>query len=308
VVFLGISGARISQPAFSVLGGAVCAVPYLGTLVMAARVAQLVESHEWKLSSNGGETMYRTWYLLFATFVYLIFFATFLYLPLFVADLFVPKTINSGNEGNLFAALAVNLGLLSAFAVQHTIMARPAFKSWWTKWVPESIERSVFVLAASVILILTFIFWQPMTAIVWKVDNIVLQTVLWTLFFGGFFLALYSSLLIDHFELFGLRQAWNAWRGVELPPPEFQEKSLYRYVRHPLMSGLLLMVWSAPTMTVGRLFFNLVITLYVFVGTALEERDLQRYLGQQYVSYRERTPMFVPFLHWGTGNREAMEA
>ena len=100
--------------------------------------------------------MYRTWYLLFATFVYLIFFATFLYLPLFVADLFVPKTINSGNEGNLFAALAVNLGLLSAFAVQHTIMARPAFKSWWTKWVPESIERSVFVLAASVILILTF--------------------------------------------------------------------------------------------------------------------------------------------------------
>jgi protein-S-isoprenylcysteine O-methyltransferase Ste14 len=226
--------------------------------------------------------MSRSLQLIFATIVYVIFFATFTYLPLFVADLIVP--------------------------IQHTIMARPAFKRWWTQWVPEAIERSTFVLAASVILILTFVFWQPMTTVIWKTDNIVLQTVLWTTFFGGYFLALYSSFLIDHFELFGLRQPWQAWRGVEVGNPEFKEKFLYKYIRHPLMAGVLLMVWSAPTMTYGRLFFNVVITFYVFVGTALEERDLQRFLGEDYVRYRERTPMLVPFLRLGSAKRKAVEA
>jgi protein-S-isoprenylcysteine O-methyltransferase Ste14 len=252
--------------------------------------------------------MPRSLQLVFAALVYVIFFATFTFLPLFVADLFVPKSINSGTDGSLLVAIVVNLGLLGAFAVQHTIMARPAFKRWWKQWVPEAIERSTFVLAASVILILTFVFWQPMTTVIWQTENIVLQSVLWMTFFGGYVLALYSSFLIDHFELFGLRQAWHAWRGVEADPPEFKEKSLYKYIRHPLMAGVLLMVWSAPTMTFGRLFFNVVITLYIFVGTALEERDLQRFLGEDYVRYRERTPMLVPFLRLGRAKNEALEA
>jgi protein-S-isoprenylcysteine O-methyltransferase Ste14 len=245
--------------------------------------------------------------LVFATVVYLIFFAAFTYLPLFVADLFVPRTINSGTDGNLFAAVAVNLGLLAAFAIQHTIMARPAFKRWWTQRVPEAVERSTFVLAASLILILLYVCWQPMTTVIWTTESAVLQSILWTTFFGGYLLALYSSFVIDHFELFGLRQAWRAWRGVAPTQPEFKEKSVYKYVRHPLMTGVLLMVWSAPTMTSGRLFFNVVITLYVFVGTALEERDLQRYLGEEYVRYRERTPMIVPFLHLGGIRRRTAE-
>jgi protein-S-isoprenylcysteine O-methyltransferase Ste14 len=173
-------------------------------------------------------------------------------------------------------------------------MARPRFKDWWTKFVPQPIERSTYVLLASLILLLLYWQWRPMPEIVWQVDNSLGRGVLWVLYFAGWLIVLYSSSVIDHFELFGLKQVWTHLQGRESGTAPFSERSIYRWVRHPLMFGFLVAFWSAPTMSQGRLLFAAVTTVWILIAIQIEERDLVTMLGEPYRQYRERTPMIVP--------------
>jgi protein-S-isoprenylcysteine O-methyltransferase Ste14 len=233
---------------------------------------------------------------LYGLLAYLLFFAAFLYAIGFVADRIVPKGIDDGVQGPFAAALAIDVGLLLLFAVQHNVMARPRFKEWWTRFVPSPIERSTFVAASSLILLLLYWQWRPIPEVVWNVDNAFGRGVLWGLYFLGWAIVLYSSFVIDHFELFGLKQVWLHLTGREHVTAPFSERSIYRWVRHPLMLGFIIAFWSAPTMTLGRLLFAAVTTLWILVAIKLEERDLAHFLGEPYRQYRSRTSMLVPLL------------
>ena len=236
-------------------------------------------------------------YFLYGLVAYLLFLAAFVYAIGFVGDLaFVPKGIDDGAVGPIGTAIAVNVGLLLLFAVQHNVMARPWFKDWWTRFVPRPIERSTYVALASLILLLLYWQWQPMPTVVWHVENSVGRGALWMLYFAGWAIVLVSSFAIDHFELFGLKQVWLCLRGREPGPTPFSERSLYRIVRHPLMLGFVIAFWSAPTMSQGRLLFAVVTTLWILVAIQIEERDLVHGLGEPYERYRKRTPMLVPTL------------
>jgi protein-S-isoprenylcysteine O-methyltransferase Ste14 len=228
-------------------------------------------------------------------FAYLTFQVSFLYLFAFLAGIVVPKTVDSGEAGTLASAIAVNTLLLAMFALQHGVMARDTFKSWLTKWVPEPLERSIFVIAASSVLGLLYWLWQPIPAVVWDVQLPWLRGVMWSVFVAGILLVLYTSFLIDHFDLFGLRQVWLHYHGRPYAPVPFSAHSLYRCVRHPMMLGLLLAFWSVPTMTWGHVLFSALMTGYVVVGIHMEERSLVRKLGEDYRGYRERTPMLIPW-------------
>jgi len=237
--------------------------------------------------------------LLYGVVAYLAFFVTILYAIGFVGSFQVgefslPKTIDTGAEGPLGMAILVNLALLGAFAVQHTVMARPAFKTWWTKVIPAAAERSTFVLAASAILMLTFWQWRPMTDVIWSIEQPVLRALMIGGSLLGWAMVFYSSFLIDHFELFGLRQVILHARRKQYTHSPFVVRSLYRFVRHPLMCGFLLAFWFTPTMTAGHLLFSAATTGYILFGTSIEERDLLRHLGEDYRRYRERTPAFFP--------------
>ena len=231
---------------------------------------------------------------LYGAAVYLIFAATFLYAIAFVGNLPAPKTIDSGMPGSLGTALLVNTLLLGLFAIQHSVMARPAFKRWWTRIVPQSVERTTYVLLASAALLLLYWQWRPIPGAVWSVSHpagiVILQAVFWT----GWALVLVSTFLISHFELFGLRQVWARLRGQELPSPVFRTPSLYKRVRHPIYLGFLLAFWAAPTMSVGHLLFAIATTGYILIGIFLEERDLMALFGEQYRRYREEVPMLIP--------------
>jgi protein-S-isoprenylcysteine O-methyltransferase Ste14 len=231
---------------------------------------------------------------LYGAAVYLIFAATFLYAIAFVGNLPAPKTIDSGMPGSLGTALLVNTLLLGLFAIQHSVMARPAFKRWWTRIVPQSVERTTYVLLASAALLLLYWQWRPIPGAVWSVSHpagiVILQAVFWT----GWALVLVSTFLISHFELFGLRQVWARLRGQELPSPVFRTPSLYKRVRHPIYLGFLLAFWAAPTMSVGHLLFAIATTGYILIGIFLEERDLMALFGKQYRRYREEVPMLIP--------------
>ena len=237
--------------------------------------------------------------LLYGVVAYLAFFVTILYAIGFVGNFQVgefslPKTIDTGVEGPIGMAILVNVALLSVFAIQHTIMARPAFKTWWTKVIPAAAERSTFVLVTSAILLSTFWQWRPMTGVIWNIDQPVVRAVLIGVSLLGWATVFYSSFLIDHFDLFGLRQViLHAGRKTYTHHP-FAARSLYRYVRHPLMVGFLLAFWFTPTMTAGHLLFAAVTTGYILFGTTVEERDLLKLLGEDYRRYRERTPAFFP--------------
>ena len=225
---------------------------------------------------------------------YFAFFGTILYMIGFVGGFGVPKAINDGAMRGFAFALAVNLGLVLAFGVQHSVMARPAFKAWWTQFISKAVERSTFVLVSSLILVATFYFWVPMPQTLWSIDSEPLRAAIYTLYGIGWFLVFYSSFLINHFDLFGLRQVFLYFKEKSYTPVPVKVVSLYRFVRNPLMLGFAIAVWATPLMTVGHLVFALSMTAYIFIGVYFEERTLMRELGREYREYRSKTPMIIP--------------
>lgn len=232
--------------------------------------------------------------LLYGIVVYLFFLATFLYAIAFVGNLPVPKTIDSGAAGSIPAAIAIDVLLLSLFAIQHSVMARPAFKRAWTKVIPKVVERSTYVLAASLALVLLYWLWRPLVDIVWSVQNPTAKVVLDAIFWIGWGIVLISTFLINHFELFGLQQVYARLAGKPFSPPTFKTPLLYKWVRHPIYLGFLLAFWATPTMTLGHLLFAIATTGYILIGIWLEERDLVAHFGDQYRHYRKEVSMLIP--------------
>ncbi|PPJ43851.1 MULTISPECIES: methanethiol S-methyltransferase [unclassified Pseudoxanthomonas] len=239
--------------------------------------------------------MNRSLAMLYGGACYTAFLATFLYAIAFVAGFGVPKHIDNGALAPLWTALAIDIALLALFAVQHSGMARPAFKRWWTRFVPTAIERSTFVLVSSAVLALLFWLWRPLPQVVWHVDAGLARGVLWGVSLFGWLLVLTSSFTINHFELFGLRQVWLHARGRVAKDEPFVIRAMYRIVRHPLMLGFLIAFWVTPTMTLGHLLFAAVVTGYIFVAVKfLEERDLVAMHGDTYRDYQRKVPMLLP--------------
>jgi protein-S-isoprenylcysteine O-methyltransferase Ste14 len=229
---------------------------------------------------------------------YLIFLVAFCYAVGFVGGLVVPRTVDHGIDGSPFGiALLINTVLLGLFAVQHSVMARPAFKRWWTRFIPPAIERSTYVLMASVVLLLMYWQWRTMPTVIWQVDQPAATIVLWILFAAGWGTVLAATFMINHFELFGLRQAFAVWRGSPGSDTGFRANLLYRLVRHPLMLGFLVAFWATPVMTAGHLLFAIGTTGYILIALQLEERDLLAELGEDYRVYRSSVPMLIPGLH-----------
>jgi len=232
--------------------------------------------------------------MLYGIVAYLLFLVTILYAMAFVANLPVPKTIDSGLPGPFIPSLIINVLLLGLFAVQHSVMARPAFKRWWTRLVPPAVERTTFVLFASLALLLLYWQWRPMTDIIWSVTNplgaITLEATSWI----GWAVVFASTFMINHFELFGLRQVLARLLRQELPQAKFKTPMLYKSVRHPIYLGFLIAFWATPTMTAGHLLFAIATTGYILIGIWLEERDLIALFGDQYRRYREQVSMLIP--------------
>ena len=225
---------------------------------------------------------------------YVVFFATFLYAIGFVCNLYVPRSLDGPPVASLASSLITDLGLLVLFALQHSVMARPAFKTWWTKLIPEPAERSTYVLASSVALIILFACWQPLGGVVWHVTDPNAVTVLYILCAFGWLLVLVSTFLINHFDLFGLRQVWLYLRGRPYTHLAFRTPGPYRLVRHPLYVGWLFAFWATPDMTLTHFVFALATSGYILAAIQLEERDLVVHLGSQYSDYRKRVPMLIP--------------
>ncbi len=252
--------------------------------------------------------MSRTLAFAYGVFSYAIFFATFLYAIGFIGNVGVPKSIDSTRLGSLSYALTVDLLLLGLFAVQHSVMARPAFKRWWTRYVPEPIERSTYVLASSLALILLFWLWRPLGGPVWQIESAAGQAIAHSLYGFGWALILISTFLINHFDLFGLRQVWLHLRRKPYTPLAFVTPGPYRLVRHPLYVGWLLAFWATPTMTAAHLVFALATTGYILIAIQLEERDLLDFHGEDYADYRRRVPMLVPGLKGSAAAEQAEPA
>ncbi|MHC4392198.1 MAG: methanethiol S-methyltransferase [Planctomycetota bacterium] len=238
--------------------------------------------------------MTRLLVLAFGVMSYALFFGTFLYQIGFLCDLFVPKAINDGHLVPVAEAVVWNVALLGLFAIQHTIMARLAFKAWWTRIVPASIERSIFVLLSSLLLLLMNWQWRPLPDFVWHVGDPIGRSIVYAVSFAGWGLVLYSTLLIDHFDLFGLRQVWLYFKGKEYTEVPFKERVVYSWVRHPLMLGFMIAFWATPDMTQGHLLFAAVVTAYTLVGIQFEERTLIAMHGDDYREYKERVSMIIP--------------
>lgn len=226
---------------------------------------------------------------------YVSFLAAFGYAIAFVGDFGVPKTINSGTAGAFWPALLINAGLLGLFAIQHSGMARPGFKRWWTRIIPEPIERSTYVLLASGVLFLLYWQWQPMTGVIWSVEAQALRWVLWGFFALGWGIVVYTTLLISHAHLFGLTQVRDYIKKQDQWNPEFQTPNLYKRMRHPMMLGFFIAFWAIPDMTAGHLLFSVATTGYILIALQLEERDMIRHFGEKYRIYREQVPMFFPW-------------
>jgi protein-S-isoprenylcysteine O-methyltransferase Ste14 len=246
----------------------------------------------------------RVFKTVYGAIAYAIFFATFVYAMGFVANLFVPKSIDNGlpagaSAGSTAMSVLIDVLLLGIFAVQHSVMARPAFKRWWTRIVPAVIERSTFVLLASFALLYIFLEWRPIAGTVWDLAGTPGGLALAAASAGGWLLVLVATFQIDHFELFGLKQVWRHLRGQRPVQPEFRVPVLYRHVRHPIYLGFMLAFWCTPVMSAGHLLFAAVTSAYILVGIAFEERDLIAQFGERYRAYREQVGMLLPRLRRG---------
>lgn len=256
-------------------------------------VAPSPQDRHWRILENF--VTGRVAALIYGVASYLVFLVSFVYMVAFIGNYGVPKSIDVGSERGLVPAILIDLALLAAFAIQHSVMARPAFKRRWTTVVPASCERSTYVLISSLLLILLLWQWRPIATTIWRIEGVpatILTTISWT----GWLLALTSTYLIDHLELFGLRQVLDSLRGAAARATSFRTPLLYRLVRHPLMLGFLLAFWAIPHMTAGHLLFAVVMTGYILVGVRLEERDLMAQFGAIYEQYRRRVPMLMPRL------------
>ncbi|MEZ5729130.1 MAG: NnrU family protein [Burkholderiaceae bacterium] len=232
---------------------------------------------------------------LYAGASYFVFLVAFLYSIGFVGNLVFDKTIDQGGQAALASAVVVDLLLLGLFAIQHSVMARPAFKAWWKRVVPEHIERSTYVLLSSLILLLIFWQWRPIATIVWSFADPFVVGAFKFSFWLGWAIVFFATFMINHFDLFGLRQVWLRIRERAYQPPPFTTFGFYRFVRHPLMLGFVIAFWSSATMTVGHLLFAIATTGYILIALQLEERDLRRAIGSQYEDYRRQVPMLIPF-------------
>jgi len=233
--------------------------------------------------------------LVYGIACYAFFFVTFLYTIAFVENFPVPRTIDSGPHVPMMEALIVNMLLMALFAIQHSVMARPQFKAWWTQFVPKSVERSTYVLFATLLVALMCWQWRPIPAVLWHIDDPAIAGVMTGLSLFGFLVVLASSFLINHFELFGVYQVAKNLTGREMPAPRFYTPLFYNFVRHPLYLGFIIAFWAAPTMTAGHLLFAVVTTAYIFIGILLEERDLVDLFGDDYRRYRQRVAMIIPW-------------
>jgi methanethiol S-methyltransferase len=232
---------------------------------------------------------------LFGAVAYLTFLFTILYAICFVSDFVVPKSIDSGVKTPTFEAIVINLALMSVFALQHSVMARMGFKQWWTQIIPKPVERSTYVLLASLTLLLLFWQWRPMPAIIWRIEEPEIAATIATLSFGGWVLVFTSTFMINHFELFGLHQVTHNLAGREMPAPTFRTPFLYNFVRHPIYLGFIIAFWATPAMSAGHLLFAAVTTAYIFIGILLEERDLIDMFGDEYRRYKQRVSMLLPW-------------
>jgi len=233
--------------------------------------------------------------LLYGIVSYFVFFVVFLYAIGFVSALGVPKTIDTGAAAPLLEALTIDILLMSIFAIQHSVMARPQFKQWWTRLVPKSVERSTYVLFSSLALVLLFWQWRPIQGLAWQINDPRIAMAVIGLSLVGWLIVLTSTFLINHFELFGLHQVANNLTGRPMPAPRFRTPLYYNFVRHPIYLGFIIAFWAAPKMTMGHLLFAAVTTAYIFVGIMLEEHDLTTVFGDDYRRYRQRVSMIVPW-------------
>lgn len=233
--------------------------------------------------------------LLYGGVAYIVFLVSFLYAIGFVGNLVVPKTVDTGPGGGLLPALLIDALLLGLFAIQHSVMARPGFKRWWTTIVPQAIERSTYVLLSSLLLLLLYWQWRPLPQTIWHVEQPAIAMLLIGLFWLGWLIVLLSTFMLNHFDLFGLQQVWQNWRGAAQTGTEFRTPLLYRLVRHPIMVGFIIAFWATPTMSLGHLVFALATTGYILIALQLEERDLVAAFGDRYRDYQRQVGMLLPW-------------
>jgi len=236
-------------------------------------------------------------YLVYGILAYAVFFLTFIYSVLFIGNIWIPYPIDAASDANIISSIIINCILLSIFAVQHTVMARPKFKSFWTTIVPQQIERSTYVWLSNLTLIILFIFWQPIEIVIWDFQGNLFGVFLTVLFWFGWFICLAATFMLDHFDLFGLKQVYFNLRKRKVTEMAFKEVLFYRLVRHPIMTGFIIGFWATPMMSLGHLLFAIATTGYIYVAVKyFEEKDLVKSIGPEYIKYQQRVGMLLPYV------------